>query len=143
MRDSVVVCEFRSNHGGDIESVRIPPRSPVNHSGFKTGEEVSCLGQGTHFSTNPERMISLSLVSSGNFSTRQVATINRSAGSRWKDLGRAATSPAMAAEIGAIRTVRGWAAASNHSLKEMLKLILPLPSKVAVSHKLMSLSHGR
>jgi hypothetical protein len=49
----------------------------------------------------------------------------------------------MAAEIGAIRTVRGWAADSNHSLKGMLKLILPLSNRVTVSHKLISLSHGR
>src|SRR5438477_6743879 len=98
---------------------------------------------GTHFSTSLARMISLSLLSSGNFNTRQVATINRSAGSRWKDLGRTATSAAMAAEIGTIRTVRGWAAASNHSSKGMLKLILHFSSIVAVSHKLMSLSYGR
>ena len=43
---------------------------------------------GTHFSTSLARMISLSLLSSGNFSTRHVATINRSAGVSMEGLGK-------------------------------------------------------
>lgn len=48
------------------------------------------------------------------------------------------TDAAIAGEIGKSRTVRGCAAASSHSSKEIVKLTRPFSSKVATSHKLTS-----
>ena len=72
--------------------------------------------------------------------TREVATITRSAGSRWKVVGNEAISAAIAAVIGSSRTVRGCAAAFSQSVKGILNDSRPRSRSVATSHRLMSQS---
>ncbi len=72
---------------------------------------------GSHRETSLDVKIMRSWVRRGMLCARHVATITRSAGSRWKLSGSEATSSAMTGVIGMTSTVRGWAAACSHSPK--------------------------
>jgi len=96
-----------------------------------------------HDVTRPDSVISESRVKTFKRWTRAVETINRSAGSRWNESGKRATSDAMAAVIGRIRTVWACAANSSHSSKPRSNWTRVRLTRVATSHRLMALIMGR
>ena len=88
--------------------------------------------------TSPASTIRRSRVSSVASRTRAVATRILSAGSRWNDLGKPATSAATAGEIVCLRTSGGATALSSQSRNGMASRIRPKLCSVATSQREMS-----
>lgn len=98
---------------------------------------------GFHRETNLDLRILRSLVARGVFRWRLVATISRSAGSRWNVGGSLFISETIAGMTGWIRTVAGEAAIASHSSIGTSIANRPRSTNVANSHKLMSHRIGR